>query len=322
MSNKLGLGFLGDPSVHEMARLARLAEEAGFDSIWTAETRFARDAITTATAIALATTKVRVATAVVNVYTRGAALLGVTMATLDEAANGRAILGIGPGSPLVLQPQGYAFDQPLSRLREYTAAVRAVLNGDSLRGTHVTIDGVRLDFRPPRATIPIYFGVTGPRACRLAGEIADGVILNAFTPVDYTRRAVENVRGAAERAGRDPSQVEITGAVVVAPDRPGRPGREVVAPLVATYLTRFPNIAKESGVPEETLASYRAIAAEHGVEHLGTLLPTEIIDRLTVTGTPEQCRARIDEYRRAGLELPILFPASSEVEPLISLAQA
>src|SRR5689334_21372627 len=101
----IGLELAGTPSVPEMMRLAALAERLGYDSIWLTETRFTRDAVTTAAAVAAATERVRIGTAVVNPYTRGAALTAVTVATLDELAGGRLVAGIGPGSPLILAQQ-------------------------------------------------------------------------------------------------------------------------------------------------------------------------------------------------------------------------
>lgn len=95
----IGLELLGEPSVPEMVALARQAEDVGFESFWLTETRFTRDAVTTAASIATATHTARIATAVVNPFTRGAVLTAVTAATLDEVCGGRFVLGIGPGSP-------------------------------------------------------------------------------------------------------------------------------------------------------------------------------------------------------------------------------
>ena len=114
----LGLELPGEPSVPEMTAIAQRAEALGYDSIWLTETRFTRDAITTTAAVAAATRHVRVATAVINPFARGAVLTAVTAATLDEAAGGRFILGLGPGSPTVLARQGLGFERPLERLRE------------------------------------------------------------------------------------------------------------------------------------------------------------------------------------------------------------
>jgi 5,10-methylenetetrahydromethanopterin reductase len=314
---KLGLGFMGEPDAVEMARLARLAERAGFESVWLAETRFTRDAITSATAVALGTATVRVGTGAINVFTRGAALTAVTFAALDELAGGRAVLGIGAGSDHVLEAQGYRFQRPLSRLREQVAAIRAVWRGKDFRGESVQIDGVRLDFTPPRPEIPIYLAVSGPRSLTFAGETADGVILDVCAPLAHVAEAAHAVRAAAGRAGRAANAVEMAGMVLVGLDDAQRAGRSRLAPLVATYLTRFPTLAAVVGLPRQEIGYYVTLAESEGIAAVAAALPDDVIDRLTVNGSPDQCRERIAAYRRSGLDLPILVPPPDQIAAVI-----
>lgn len=315
---RIGLGFLGEPSPREAARLASLAERAGFESVWVAETRFMRDAITMMSAIACSTSEVRIASAAINPFTRGAVLTAVTFASLDELSGGRAILGIGAGSEHVLTAQGYAFERPIRRLGEWVGAIRAVWHGRPFEGQFVCVDGVALDFDPHRPEIPIYLAVTGPRALALAGRIADGVILDVFTSPEHTRSAVEQIRAAAVSAGRDPKDIEITGALAIALDTEEMSGRDVLAPRVALYLTQFPTIAIEAGLTPYEISEYQAIAERDGVAALAKRLPPAVLDSVTVTGTPEQCRARIAEYRSAGLDVPILMPPTDQFERVIT----
>jgi 5,10-methylenetetrahydromethanopterin reductase len=314
---KLGLGLMGEPDAVEMARLAGLAEEAGFESIWLAETRFMRDAITSATAVALATSTVQVGTAAINVFTRGAVLTAVTFAALDELSGGRAVLGIGAGSDHVLAAQGYEFDRPLWRLREQVAAIRAVWRGEDFQGEFVRIEGVRLDFTPPRAEVPIYLAVSGPRSLVFAGEAADGVILDVCAPVEYVKQAARAVTDAAREAGREPGAVEIAGVVLTALDDEERAGRSRVAPIVATYLTRFPTLAGVVGLQREEIDRYVALAESEGIDAVTVALSDEVVDRLSVNGSPAQCRERIAAYRSAGLGLPILVSPSDQLAAVI-----
>ncbi|HEU5433914.1 MAG TPA: LLM class flavin-dependent oxidoreductase, partial [Thermomicrobiales bacterium] len=284
------------------------------DSIWLTETRFTRDAVTTAAAVATATERVRIGTAVVNPYTRGAALTAVTVATLDELAGGRLVAGIGPGSPLILAHQGYAFDRPLRRLEETVAAIRAVLAGGPVdfAGDTVAIHGLALDFKPVRAAVPIHLGVTGPKALALAGRIANGVILNGFVSEEYTRRAVGIVRDAATADGRDPNDVEIAGSIVVSVDPDERRAFDVVRAFVATYLARFPNIACESGLPDALLEAIRAAYAQ-GSAAAAALVSDEIVDALVCVGAPNRVRERIAARRRAGVGLTVVGPVASDL---------
>lgn len=316
--SKLGLGFFGEPDATEMARQAGLAEKAGFESIWLAETRFTRDAITSATAVAQGTATARVGTAAVNVFTRGAALTAVTFAGLDELTGGRAVLGIGAGSEHVLVAQGYRYNRPLARLREQVAAIRAVWRGEDFEGEFVRITGVRLDFTPPRPEVPIYLAVSGPKSLAYAGEVADGVILDVCTPVEHVEAAARAVRAGAMDAGREPGAVEIAGMVLVGVEDAERTARSRLAPIVATYLTRFPTLAAVAGLPQEEIDGYVALAETDGVAAVAAVLPDEVIDRLTVNGSPERCQQRIAEYRSRGLDLPILVAPPDQIGAVIN----
>jgi 5,10-methylenetetrahydromethanopterin reductase len=265
----------------------------------------------------MGTRSIQLGTSAVNVFTRGAVLTAITFAALDELAGGRAVLGIGPGSPLVLAAQGYGFERPVTRLREFVAGVRAVWRGEPFAGRYVRVDGVRMEFTPPRAEIPIYLAVTGPRALELAGEVADGVILNAFTSTGYTRRAVERLRAGAAASGREAEGCPVTGAVVVALDDDAGSGRDAVRPLVATYLTGFPNIARESGLPESELERLREARRLGGLEAAARAIPDEVVDMLTANGSAADCRRRVAEYREAGMTEPILFTAPSQFDRVV-----
>ena len=173
-NKRIGLGLLGGPEVPKMVELSRLAEQHDFESVWVAETRLTRDGMVPCAAIAMATSRIKIATGIVNVYTRGAVLTATSFVSLDEVSEGRIIMGLGPGSPLVLEPQGYAFDKPVTRLRETIAIVQALLRGEAVNysGKTMSVNGAKLEAPPPRSHIPLYLGVTGPKALELAGETA------------------------------------------------------------------------------------------------------------------------------------------------------
>lgn len=307
-SQRLGLELGGEPAVPEMMRLARQAEDWGVESVWLTETRFTRDGVTTAAAVIAATQRVRVGTAVLNPFTRGAALSAVTTATLDEMSGGRFVFGIGPGSPTVLARQGYAFERPLARMSETVSVVRRLLRGERvvLDERSAEAGGVTLGFTPFRPVVPVYYGVTGPKALALTGQEADGVILNGFTSLPYTVRAVRIVREAAIAAGRDPAEVEIGGSIVVSVDPDRQKARDAIRPMVATYLGAFPNIARESGVDADSLDAIAAAYKTGGAEAATPLVEDSVVDFLTCTGTVDDVCAGIEERRKAGVELPIV----------------
>jgi 5,10-methylenetetrahydromethanopterin reductase len=309
-TERVGLAFLGAPRVPEMVELAQLAEEIGAESVWVAETRVTRDGFVPAGAIAARTTRIGVGTGIVNVFTRGPVLSAISFATLDEASGGRAIAGLGPGSPLVLAAQGQPFERPLTRLREYVDVLRRLLRGDRIdyAGQTVRLEGVQLEMEPHRRHIPIYLGVTGPKALELAGEIADGVILNGFLPPAYVGRARERIAVGAKRAGRDPTAIDLSMALITAMHADDKVARDTARPFVAMYMTRFPNLAREMGFDEPAMARVRAAVDAGGPAAGAAAVSDAMVSAVTVTGTREQCLARLAEYRAAGVRLPILFP--------------
>lgn len=318
---KLGLGFLGGPDLRSLVEVGRAAEQAGFDSLWHAETRITRDSVTALTALAMSTKKVRLGSAAINVFTRGAVLTAITWAALAEAAPGRILLGVGPGSPDPLGQQGYSFDFPVSRLREFVAAVRASWDNPSpvsYSGRFSNLAGLVSEVRPP-THVPIYLCVTGPRALECAGEVADGVILNAFMPISYTRRALARLDLAA--GGK--FQGEVGQCMVVALADTVHEAAARVRPILATYLVHFPNLAAETGLDPEFLTRLREQAREGGLEATFAELPDSLVSEHSLVGPVGACKERLVAYRNAGLQLPVLFPDPTSMDRTIrTLASA
>lgn len=315
VDERIALGLLGFPDIRSAAELGVASESAGFDSVWIAETRITRDAVSAMTAVLLSTQRIRVGSAAINVYTRGAALTAVTWSTLAEAAPGRAILGIGPGSPAPLRQQGYGFDLPLERMCEFVEAVRNAWTGKApidYDGRHIRFEALTPEVIPADPP-PIYLCVTGPVALGHAGRLGDGVVYNAFMPPEYVERAgVLLDQGASGQFTG-----EVAGALVTAIADSPEEAAARVKPILATYLVYFPNLAKETGLDPEFLDELRAVAAAEGLEATLPLISTDTVRRHALCGTPGDCLARIEDYRIAGLQLPILFPDPQSVQPVI-----
>jgi 5,10-methylenetetrahydromethanopterin reductase len=314
-SNRLGLGLLGAPELLKMVELAQRVESYGFESVWVAETRLTRDGITPCAAIAMATTRLKIATGIINVYTRGAVLTAVSFVSLDEVSQGRIIMGLGTGSPLVLKPQGVAFHKPLTRLRETIDVVQALIRGETVTFTGETIQmtAAKLEMTPLRRHIPLYLGVTGPKALELAGEKGDGVILNAFLPTSYVERAVTRIEAGAKRAGKRLAEVDISGAVVVSIDPDSKTAKDRSRGCIGMYLALFPNIAQETQLPDDLVQQVRAAFHHEGHEAAAAYIDDAVVDSLTASGTPEECHRKIEAYRAAGVHMPILFPLDPNV---------
>jgi 5,10-methylenetetrahydromethanopterin reductase len=264
-----------------------------------------------------------VGTGIVNVYTRNPVLLALTFATLDELAPGRIVMGLGAGSPLVLAPQGVAFDRPLTRLREYCEVIPRLIAGESVtyRGEYVDLREAKIEDVlsrdggiAARTAIPLYLAATGPRAVEYAGEVAAGVLLNVALPTAYVRERRLRLAAAAERSGRDPSEIEVAMCIVVSPhDDPAR-GRDGARRFLAVYLSLFPNVARETGLEPNFVQTLASAFRAGGVDAAAPLIGDDVVDLLAVAGSVEDCRRRLDEYRAAGVDRPVLAPVDGAME--------
>jgi 5,10-methylenetetrahydromethanopterin reductase len=310
-----------------MVRLSQRAEAAGFDSVWVAETRMTRDGFTPVAAIAAQTERIRVGTGIVNVFTRNPVVLAVTFASLEELAPGRILMGLGTGSPGILAPQGIPFDRPLTRLREYTEIITRLVRGEQVtfKGETAEITDALIEDRLENADgvvrrpPPLFLGTTGPKALEYAGEVADGVLMNGCLPVEYVAERRKLIERGAERAGRSLDEIEVAMSIVVSPHEDGQAGRDAARRFVTLYLAVMPNIAAESGLTDEHLDRIRAAYAEGGLEGAMAHVDDEVVCHLSAAGTPDECRAKLDEYRAAGVAVTVLTAPGPEIERAIDL---
>ena len=291
-----------------IGELAAAAERAGFAAVFVAEGH--GDALALCHPVAAATRRARVGTAVANAALRPPVLAAKTAAQLDQAADGRFILGLGVGNPVMNGRFGIAPFPPLRMVEEYVAVVRSVLAGSPAghAGALFRTGMIPLDSPPVRAGLPIYLGALGPRMLELAGRIADGVVLNLVSPAQ-AGHAAGLVRAAAAAAGRDPASVEIVcvvhcclsgdAAAAEAAARDVVP-RYVLHPAVPRLFADAAPGADLGPVRELLLAGDRAGAAAR--------VPQPVADGFVAHGDPGACGRRLAEYRAAGVDLPVVFP--------------
>ena len=189
--------------------LARLAEEHGFDCAWGGEANN-KDPTVMLSAIAAVTTRLKIGSAIYHILGRTPATLALQAAGLDELSSGRFLLGIGSSNPTIAKWHGQTLDHPLGRVEEYTEIVRAAMRGEKLNftGKYFSAQNFKMAFKPSGRRIPIYLAAFGPQMTRLAGRIADGVLINMANPTEI-RRIAEEVRAGATEAGKDPAEMEI-----------------------------------------------------------------------------------------------------------------
>ena len=325
--SRLGL-YLQDMHVRDMVKYSQFAEAHGFESVWIAESRLARDAVVPVTAIATDTSRIKVGAGVINTWTRNAALIAQTWATLDELSAGRAMLGLGAWWDPLAKKVGIDRTKPLQCMKEYVQVIRSLFRAEEVtfQGEFVKMDGVKLDTlhgtgARPR-NVPIYVGGTGFQMLELAGEIADGVLLNYLVSPKYNEKAWESIRRGAERVHRDPKEIDSPQLVACSMDEDADKALQLAKSHVTMTMGQQPHIAKASGVSEDLIREVQERmggwpAKPGGIERAAEIVPDEVVQMLTASGSPDDCKRKIREYMAAGCSSPLLLPLSGNVEYVV-----
>ena len=304
----------------------RYAEEKGFDAVWQAESRLVRDAIVPMAAYAAVTEKIKIGSGVINNWTRNIGLLASTFLTLDDLAPDRMICGIGAWWDPLAENVGIDRRKPLTAMRETVEVMRRLLNMENVtfEGEFVHVKGIELDVvhgrREPR-NVQIMIGATGPKMLQLAGEICDGVVLNYCVPVEYNKMALENIEIGAKKAGKTLDDIERPQLVVCSVSEDHEEAIDSSRELLTQYLAQQPHIALASGVSSDIVAEIQSIlgwpATQEQIQAAKHLVPDDLIHRITASGTPDEARDKVDQYRKHGCTTPILYPAGGNVKLLI-----
>ena len=304
----------------------RYAEEKGFEAVWQAESRLVRDAIVPMAAYAAVTEKIKIGSGVINNWTRNIGLLASTFLTLDDLAPDRVICGIGAWWDPLASNVGISRKKPLKAMRETVEVLRRLLNMERVtyHGEFHNVKDIELDVvhgrREPR-NVEIMIGATGPKMMELTGEIADGAVLNYCVPPEYNERAVELLENGARKAGKSLDDIDRPQLVVCSVDLDHDKAIDTTKMLLCQYLAQQPHIAKASGVSDEVVAEIQSIlgwpATHDQIMTARHLVPDDLVDRITASGTPDEARAKVQEYIKRGCTCPILYPVGGDVKLLI-----
>ncbi len=304
----------------------RYAESQGFEAVWQAESRLVRDAIVPMAAYAAVTNRVKVGSAVINNWTRNIGLLAATFLTLDDLAPDRIICGIGAWWDPLAKNVGIDRQKPLNAMRETITVLRRLLNMERVTfdGEFIHVNNIELDVvhgrREPRH-VPLMIGATGDKMMELAGEIADGVVLNYCAPPEQNDNALELLEKGARKAGRTLADIDRPQLIVCSVEEEHEKAVDATKMLLCQYLAQQPHIAKSSGVSQEVIAEIQSIlgwpASKEQINKAKKFVPDELVYRITASGTPQEAVEKVEEYIKRGCTSPILYPASGNLKLLI-----
>ncbi len=312
--------------IRDGMRYVRHAEAQGFEAVWQAESRLVREATIPLAAFAAVTDRIKVGSGVVSMWTRNVGLLAATFSTLDDLAPGRVMLGIGAWWEPLASKVGVDRRRPLQAMREVVEVTRRLLAMErvTFQGEFVHVTGIEIDIvhgdRSPKK-VPIYIGATGMKMMELAGEIADGALLNYLVSPSYNTTAMEALAAGAARSGRHVEDIDRPQLVVCSLDKNREAALDRARELVTQYLGQQPHIMKASGVAPSLLDEIGKVltwpAGPEDIRRAMRLVPDEVVQMITASGTPDECRAKVREYVTAGCTCPILYPLGDDVGAMI-----
>ena len=294
----LGVSLQGAEPAANLPGLARCAEDGGADTLWLASHLFQRDPVVQTVMALSATQRITGALMSISPYVMHPVQVAMAAASLNEHFPGRICLCLGAGAPGDLDAAGVPRPKPVATLAESLEIAKSLLSGDVInhQGQQFRVTGRSLEVGPQ--VVPIVLAATGPRMLQLAGRHADGVLLSAATSVEFVRWSLGQVSASAETRN-----VRRIGLVFASVDNDEGTAYKKLKPLLAFVLRgahHEPNITM-GGANLDRQALYDAVA-DNNWSRAVAMISDEVVARHSVSGTPDQVQARLEEYRAAGLD--------------------
>ena len=292
--------------VGELVDLGRLAEHLGYRHLLYTDVRLFRECYLGLAAIAAGTKSILLGPGVTDPYSRHPAVTASTIATFDELSGGRALLALGRGGT-GFRELGITPRLPVAALRETVDLVRRLLAGETVTttGKVISLAGGHLSFTPVRTQIPIYFATHGPQVTRLAGEIADGVLIADTMVPAAVDHYLEQVRAGAAKAGRDPAAIDVHLRPEMCIDDDEAAAHEVMRRRVAARLIAgYPHWEFLELIGLRLPDAFRDIAAAKDlrrVDEATKVLPDEAVEKTGLAGRAEAVADRLASALRPGI---------------------
>jgi 5,10-methylenetetrahydromethanopterin reductase len=296
---------------HDLLEIVEAAEETGYEAVFVPEIA-GREAFSTLAGFALATSRIILGTGVVTIPSRSPVTTAMAAATVHDLSGGRMILGVGTGDARAVARMGGGV---LEVTRRYAQTVRQALSGGTVQPDETLgVSGFRLALRLPFDPPRLWLGALGDRMIRLAGGVADGVLLNWCTPERVAAAKQLLAEGAAE-AGRGSADLTVAVYVRACLGVEEPIALEALREMTGLYATFGPYRRQFElmGLAEE--ASAAASAFTQGRPHD---VPETLVRVLTVLGGRDEALARFAAYREAGADLVLCYPVAA-LEPMSSV---
>ncbi len=329
---QISLRLHGGITANECVHLAKAAETAGFAGTWFAENAFGRGILPAAAACAAATRDIRINAGVFNPFSRHPTMMAMEIGALDELSDGRVTLSVGSGIASATEKLGKDPSKPVPGLRDTLTIVRSLLRGEEVdhAGAIFSARKVKLDYKP-RAEIPIYLAGRGDLTTKLAGELADGLLVSNMVSMAFAARLAELMQGRRKAAGRGGSGLVVQYmpcAVSLDSKSAMVAGKRAVGGMLPGFWALGQKIASAkgallagTGIDEQQFA-VAAARLRSGDD------PNDVIDQrlaraFALIGTPDECLEAAARYREAGItELALTFGGTTAAQDITLIGEA
>lgn len=292
-------------------RAAQLADELGYDSFWLPE-GWGYEVFSLLTEMAVKTKRIKLGTAIVNVFSRTPGVLAMTAATIDEISEGRLILGIGTSGKRVIEGfHGRPFEKPLTQTRDVIRVVRTLLAGGAISDAKAELHQYRpfkLEMPRRERHVPIYVAALKQKAIESIGELADGWI-PTFWPYDRLADGRAWIAAGAERAGRDPADITTAPFTSVLPlgiEAGTMMAKQIISFYIGGMGDYYIELLSNFGFADDCKRIADLYKDKATRAQAADAVPERMIQALTISGDPQECIEELRRRRSFGIDLPVL----------------
>ena len=288
-------------SVDEILECSKILSKYNPDSVWIPET-WGMEEISMLTAVSQIVKNSKIGSSIINIYSRTPSLIAMGAATLDTLSNGRLILGLGTSSePIIQEWHGLKFSQPVQRMREYVEIIRLIISGNKVNynGKLFHIKNFTLLIKPPRKKIPIYLAAINQKMVELTWDVADGVIFY-LRPISELRDTIQKMQSKRK--------IDVSSQFITCMSEDEDQAIERAKKTLAFYVSVgkiYREFLAKNGFAKEIHDIYDEYK-KSGLRTNYKLVSNNLLDSLTIYGTPEDCKKKLGKFVKTGVSLPII----------------
>ena len=288
-------------SVNEILECSKILSRYNPDSIWIPET-WGMEGTSMLATVSQIIKKPKIGSSIINIYSRTPSLIAMSAVTLDTLSNGRLMLGLGTSSESIVQDwHGLSFTQPLQRMREYVDIIRLILSGNKVNynGKLFHLKNFTLLVKPVRKQIPIYLAAINQKMVDLTWEIADGVIFY-LRPISELQSTIQKMQSR--------KKIDVTSQFITCMSEDVEKAIDRTKKTLAFYVSVgkiYREFLAKNGFAKETQEIYEEYK-KTGLRTNYALVSKNMLDSITICGTPEECKKKLDQFIKAGILLPII----------------